>query len=286
MVNFLSIAIMKVPSWIKTTYSPRDNELSGLLRSLALHTICEEARCPNIGECFGRRTATLLILGCICTRNCKFCAVNKGKPLPPDDQESERIKKIVKELEFHYVVITSPSRDDLSDGGATQFALTISTLRDVADVEVLVPDFGGDRDALKTVIDEGPYVLNHNIETIPRLYPKIRPMADYKRSLKLLEWAKEMGATTKSGFMVGLGEGMDEVIGLMKDLSDVGVDIVTVGQYIRPPGGKVKVERYLPPEEFDDIKIIAKELGFSGVASAPLVRSSYRARELAMLVKK
>jgi len=277
---------MKVPSWIKTTYSPYDNEMSALLRNLGLHTICEEARCPNIGECFGRRTATLLILGCICTRNCRFCAVEKGKPFPPDEEEPKRAREIVKNLGLRYVVITSPSRDDLADGGATQFALTISTLRDVADVEVLVPDFGGDRNALKMVIDEGPYVLNHNIETISRLYPKIRPMADYKRSLKLFEWAKQMGITTKSGFMVGLGEGMDEVIGLMKDLRDVGVDIVTVGQYIRPPGGKVKVERYLSLEEFDDIKIIAKELGFRGAASGPLVRSSYRARELAMLVKK
>jgi len=272
---------MKVPSWIKTTYSPQDNEVSGLLRNLGLHTICEEARCPNIGECFGRRTATLLILGCICTRNCRFCAVEKGKPFSPDEKEPKRAREIVKKLGLRYVVITSPSRDDLSDGGATQFASTISTLRDVADVEVLVPDFGGDRNALKMVIDEGPYVLNHNIETISRLYPKIRPMADYKRSLKLLEWAKQMGITTKSGFMVGLGEGMDEVIGLMKDLRDVGVDIVTVGQYIRPPGGKVKVERYLSLEEFDDIKIIAKELGFKGVASGPLVRSSYGAKDLA-----
>lgn len=273
---------MKVPSWIKTTYSPQDNEMRALLRNLGLHTICEEARCPNIGECFGRRTATLLILGCICTRNCRFCAVKKGKPFPPDEEEPKRVREIVEKLSLRYVVITSPSRDDLSDGGATQFASTIRALRDIADVEVLVPDFRGSRDALKTVIDEGPYVLNHNIETVFRLYSTVRPMANYKRSFKLLEWAKEMGTTTKSGFMVGLGEGMDEVIGLMKDLRDVGVDIVTVGQYIRPPGGKVKVERYLPLEEFDDIKIIAKELGFRGAASGPLVRSSYRARELAM----
>ncbi|OYD15956.1 lipoyl synthase [candidate division WOR-3 bacterium JGI_Cruoil_03_44_89] len=276
---------MKVPPWIKATHSPRDNEVVKLLRSLSLHTICEEARCPNIGECFGRGTATLLILGCICTRNCRFCAVKKGNPLPPDDGEPQRVREVVKELGLRYVVITSPSRDDLRDGGATYFASTIRAVKDIADVEVLVPDFGGSKDALKTVLDEGPYVLNHNVETVPRLYPAIRPMADYDRSLKLLERAKGMGPTTKSGFMVGLGEEMDEVIGLMSDLRDVGVDIVTVGQYIRPPGGKVKVVRYPPLEEFDDIKTIAKELGFKGVASGPLVRSSYRARELAVCSK-
>jgi len=255
--------------------------MRALLRNLGLHTICEEARCPNIGECFGRRTATLLILGCICTRNCRFCAVEKGKPFPPDEEEPKRIREIVEKLGLRYVVITSPSRDDLADGGATQFASTIRALRDVADVEALVPDFGGSRDALKTVIDEGPCVLNHNMETVFRFYSTVRSKANYKRSLKLLEWAKQMGATTKSGFMVGLGEGMDEVIGLMKDLRDAGVDIVTIGQYIRPPGGKVKVEKYLPPEEFDDIKLIAKELGFKDVASGPLVRSSYEAKDLA-----
>lgn len=278
---------MKVPPWIKATYSPRDNEVGKLLRAHSLHTICEEARCPNIGECFGRGTAALLILGCICTRNCRFCAVKKGKPLPPDDREPQSVREVVKELGLRYVVITSPSRDDLADGGAAQFALTIRSIKELGnvDVEVLVPDFGGSKDALKMVIDEGPFVLNHNAEVVSRLYPTVRPMASYKRSLKLLEWAKKMGAITKSGFMVGLGERIDEIIGLMKDLRDMGVDIVTVGQYIRPPGGKVKVERYLTPEEFDDIKIIARELGFKGAASAPLVRSSYKARELAMKVE-
>ena len=277
---------MKVPSWIRTTYSPQDNELMKQLRSLRLHTICEEARCPNIGECFGSGTATFLILGRICTRNCRFCAIEKGKPLPPDEEEPGRIRGIVKKLGFKYVVITSPSRDDLNDGGAGQFAATIKTLEEVADVEVLIPDFGGSKNSLRRVIIESPAVLNHNVETISRLYPKIRPMADYKRSLMLLQNAKEMEAITKSGFMVGLGEGMDEIIGVMRDLRDAGVDIITVGQYIRPPGGKVKVEKYLTPEDFDDIKTIAREMGFRGVASAPLVRSSYKARQLAKSIQK
>ena len=277
---------MRVPSWIKTTYSPQDNELMKQLRSLRLHTICEEARCPNIGECFGSGTATFLILGRICTRNCRFCAIEKGKPLPPDEEEPRRIREIVKKLGLKYVVITSPSRDDLDDGGAGQFAATIKTLEEVTDVEVLIPDFGGSKNSLRQVIIESPAVLNHNVETISRLYPKIRPKADYKRSLRLLQNAKEMEAVTKSGFMVGLGEGMDEIIGVMRDLRDAGVDIITVGQYIRPPGGKVKVEKYLTPEDFDDIKTIAREMGFRGVASAPLVRSSYKARQLAKSVRK
>ncbi len=273
---------MKVPSWIRKTPSSEDSEVKKLLEGLGLHTICEEAKCPNIGYCFGKKTATLLILGCICTRNCQFCAVKKGKPLPPDENEPQRVREVVRKLGLGYVVLTSPSRDDLPLGGASHFASTIRALRDIADVEVLIPDFSGDRDALKMVVDEGPIVLNHNVETISRLYPSVRPIADYGKSLKMLKWAKEMGAVTKSGFMLGLGEKREEMIELLKDLRDVGVDIVTIGQYLRPPGSKLMVERYPSLEEFEEIGEIAKEIGFKGVASAPLVRSSYRARELAI----
>ena len=270
----------KIPSWIKKPLAREGSGIKNLLKEHNLHTICEEARCPNMGECFARGTATLLILGDICTRNCWFCAVKKdGVPFPPDQNEPERVREVVKQLGLHYVVITSPSRDDLSCGGASHFADTIKFVRDIADVEVLVPDFDGNKDALKMVIREGPLVVGHNVETICRLYPVIRHKADYKRSLKLLEQAKEMGVTTKSGFMLGLGERRGEVVELLKDLRNVGVDIVTIGQYLRPPNSRLMVERYLPPEEFDEIGEIAKEVGFKGVVSAPLVRSSYRAGE-------
>ena len=221
-----------------------------------------------------------MILGDICTRNCRFCGVNKGKPPPPDPEEPERIASAVKKLGLNYVVITSVTRDDMPDGGASQFAKVIISLRELK-VEALVPDFQGSKEALKTVLDAKPYVLNHNLETIPGLYSKIRPQADYHRSLNVLKMAKNRGLYTKSGLMVGLGETKAEVISVLKDLRSVECHIVTIGQYLPPSKAHPKVERYNLPEEFEEYRDMGKKLGFLEVFSGPFVRSSYRAKEAA-----
>lgn len=275
-----------LPSWIKRRFPPQEEweSVQRLLRTLALHTVCESARCPNIGECFRRGTATFLILGNVCTRSCRFCAVAKGTPGPLDPEEPERVAEAAQRLNLKHVVVTSVTRDDLPDGGAGHFAATIGAIRRVlpqATVEVLVPDFQGKEEALDTVLAARPDVLNHNVETVPRLYPSVRPQAHYERSLWLLKRAKEKapGILTKSGLMVGLGETREEVEGVLRDLRGVQCDIVTIGQYLRPSVRHLPVAAYIPPEEFAYYREYALRLGFLGVASGPFVRSSYRAEE-------
>ena len=278
---------MSLPPWIKKK-APKQKvmqQMRELLRSYCLHTVCEEAGCPNIGECFEQKTATFLILGDRCTRNCRFCAVKKGAPLPLDVKEPKNVAQAVKKLGLRYVVITSPARDDLADGGADQFAQTIRKTREIngqrIKVEVLIPDFKGCLSSLKRVVEENPDVLNHNLETVPHLYSKVRPQANYFRSLKLLEQTKELDSSvhTKSGLMVGLGESFEDVIGVMKDLRGVDCDILTIGQYLRPSGEHLEVEEFIKPEKFKEYERIGQSLGFSYIASSPFVRSSYGARQ-------
>ena len=274
------------PDWLKM--SPLDpvilSKMRRLMKDLKLHTVCESARCPNRTECFRQGTATFMILGDICTRNCTFCAVKKGKPLSPNPQEPEHIVTAVDKLGLRYVVITSVTRDDLPDGGASQFAQTIKAIHKYDPnimVEVLIPDFRGSLSAVQTVIDTYPTVLNHNIETVPRLYPEVRPKADYRRSIEILKQSKLLNnrILTKSGFMLGLGEIRQEVIELMANLRQAGCDLLTIGQYLQPSLRHHKVMKFIPPEEFEEYGNIGKQLGFQHVASAPLVRSSFHAAE-------
>ncbi len=275
------------PEWLKL--KPLDStiltKMRKLTRGLKLHTICESARCPNRTECFAQGTATFMILGDICTRNCTFCAVKHGKPEAPDPEEPEHIVSAVKKLGLRYVVITSVCRDDLPDGGAVQFAQAIRALHrhnSGIGVEVLIPDFRGSLSALEKVIAAQPTVLNHNVETVPRLYSEVRPQAKYHRSLELLKRAKSLdrGLLTKSGLMLGLGEREDEVIEVMEDLREAGCDSITLGQYLRPSLKHHEVVRYVTPDEFAQYEAIARKMGFLGVASGPLVRSSFNATAL------
>ncbi len=261
------------------------SQMRSLMRNLRLHTVCESAQCPNRTECFAAGTATFMILGNICTRNCTFCAVKPGKPQAPDPQEPEHIVEAVKKLGIQYVVITSVTRDDLPDGGASQFAQVITAIHNYEPnirVEVLIPDLGGSFSALQTVVDACPAVLNHNVETIPRLYPEVRPEAKYQRSLELLEQAKLLntGLLTKSGLMVGLGETQQEVIEVMTNLKQAGCDLLTIGQYLQPSLRHHKVVRFVTREEFEEYQNIGKEIGFISVVSGPLVRSSFHAAEM------
>lgn len=272
------------PDWIKARFpgSPNYLRLKHILRQHNLHTVCEEARCPNIGECWGHSTATFLILGDICTRGCRFCAISKGKPNLLDPEEPRNVALVVKELGLQHIVVTSVNRDDLPDGGATHFAKTvfwIKVLNPGIRVEVLIPDFRGDKKALEAVVRSGIHILNHNVETVPRLYRRVRPGAMYQRSLELLKRAKEIrpDLLTKSGLMLGVGETLDEVMTTLKDLRQVDCDIVTLGQYLRPSGDHLPVERYVSPAEFDELKTEAQKRGFRHVESGPLVRSSYHA---------
>jgi len=256
--------------------------LKRLMREKNLHTVCEEARCPNIGECWGNKTATFLILGDTCTRGCRFCAIDKGKPLALDPAEPRNVGLVVKDLDLDHIVVTSVNRDDLPDGGAAHFAKTvfwIKTLNPGIRVELLIPDFEGNRDALKTVVESGIEILNHNIETVPRLYGKVRPGHSYECSLIILKEAKGLRGDmlTKSGFMLGVGETSDEVMSTLSDLRAHDVDIVTIGQYLQPSNRQLKVDRYVLPEEFREFKTAAEKLGFRHVESGPLVRSSYHA---------
>jgi lipoic acid synthetase len=275
------------PPWLKrripsgATYQ----EVRRLLKNGGLHTVCEEACCPNLGECFSQGTATFLILGDRCTRNCRFCAVGHGPLGPPDPHEPRRVAEAVKAMTLKYVVITSVTRDDLPDGGAGLFAQTILALREKATgtmVEVLIPDFQGDDEALKKVMEARPDVLNHNVETVPRLYPMVRPGAVYERSVRLLKRAREIdpSVATKSGLMLGLGESDDEIGWTLQDLVEAGCMMLTLGQYLQPSRDHLPVERFVPPEEFDRWKETALRMGFTEVASGPFVRSSYHAREL------
>lgn len=275
------------PRWLKLgTLEPTVlNKTTRLTRDLKLHTICESARCPNRTECFAEGTATFLILGNLCTRDCTFCAVKHGNPEAPNAQETDQVVQAVDRLGLRYVVVTSVTRDDLPDGGAFQFAQTIRAIRkhdpSIA-VEVLIPDFQGSASALKTVVDASPAVLNHNIETVPRLYQEVRPQAKYRRSLQLLKQAKMLNGSllTKSGLMLGLGESRQEVIEVMTDLRQAGCDFLTIGQYLQPSLEHHKLVRYIRPEEFEEHRVAGEKLGFISVVSGPLVRSSFHAAEM------
>jgi lipoic acid synthetase len=275
------------PRWLQQSLptGARHEKVRALLKEGRLHTVCQEAKCPNLWECFSRRTSTFLIMGAHCTRNCRFCAVGHGPSGPPDPGEPARVAEAAQRLGLSYVVVTSVTRDDLSDGGAGHFAGTIEAIRKRmpnALVEVLVPDFQGSKGALQTVVEAHPHVLNHNLETVPRLYASVRPEALYGRSLELLERAKQYNPMlpTKSGLMLGLGESSKEVKGTLQDLLDAGCRILTLGQYLQPTRQHLRVNRFIDPEEFDHWKETALKMGFSQVASGPLVRSSYRAKEL------
>ena len=278
---------LRKPPWLKKRIPPFQDlqKVKSILSETDLHTVCQEARCPNMGECFSRGTATFLILGRFCTRSCGFCAVEHDAPAPPDEAEPERVAQAVQKMGIHYVVITSVTRDDLPDGGASSFAETIRAIRALnpkIDIEVLVPDFKGDLRSLKVVLKECPEVLNHNIETISRLYPRVRPLADYKRSLNLLKRSKEdcPHIPTKSGFMLGLGETQEEVLELLRDLREAGCDFLTIGQYLQPRQDRLPVVRFIPPEEFEEYKRKGEGMGFRAVASGPFVRSSFHASEM------
>jgi lipoic acid synthetase len=276
----------RFPPWLKRdiAYSGRQGEISALISSCQLNTVCAEARCPNRGECFSRGSAAFLILGPVCTRNCAFCGVKSGQPLPVDIGEGERLADAADRMGLKHVVITSVTRDDLYDGGASSFANALARLREKipqATTEVLIPDFQGSKDALMAVLDARPNVLNHNMETVPRLYPSIRPQAIYERSLELLKRAAGDGrSTVKSGIMVGLGETADEVISLMSDLRSSGCTAITIGQYLRPSSRQTPVKEFISPEQFADYEKKALEMGFKQAFCGPYIRSSYRAEPL------
>jgi lipoic acid synthetase len=264
----------------------RAGEVEDMLESLNLNTVCASARCPNRGECFASGTATFLIMGAYCMRGCRFCAVDAAQPLPLDRDEPRRVAEATKRMGLRHVVVTTVTRDDLADGGASHFVEVISALREVVPetrIEVLTSDFAGDLSSVDTVVRAHPDVFNHNVETAPRLYPAVRPAAEYGRSLAVLARAKETAPDipTKSGLMVGLGETFDEIAAVLHDLRRAGVDIVTIGQYLRPSAAQLEVSRFVEPREFDRYAELAGSLGFLGVASAPFVRSSYHAAEVA-----
>lgn len=279
------------PPWIQSRIPSGGNyaEVKKLVRDLQLHTVCEEARCPNIGECWNSRTATFMILGDVCTRRCMFCAVKKGKPGGVvDTDEPRRLGEAVGYLKLKHIVITSVNRDDLPDGGAGVFADCISEARrhrPRCTVEVLIPDLEGNWDALKVIVQAHPDVLNHNTETVPRLYRRARPYANYQQTLTLLSMSKQLDAQmlTKSGLMVGLGETVTELLETMQDIRNTGCDILTIGQYLSPSSRHLPIQRYYTPEEFDELKEAGIEMGFRHVESGPLVRSSYHASEQARL---
>ncbi len=275
----------RLPPWLSKRL-PGPEELDGVrnaLERLNLATVCREAHCPNMCECFARGTATFMILGRNCTRNCSFCAVGRGEPDPVDPDEPARVARAAVELGLKHVVITSVTRDDLADGGSTQFAGSIRAVRDLcgATVEVLTPDFRGSEPDIDRVILARPDVFNHNVETVPRLHPEVRPQAFYRRSLDVIRRASDAGLVTKSGMMLGLGEGEEEVISVMEDLREAGCDLLTLGQYLEPSGRHCPVREFVTPAKFSRLGRRAGELGFSGVASAPFVRSSFHAEKLA-----
>jgi len=277
----------KFPPWLRKRLRPAAGEsrVGALLRELSLCTVCREAHCPNIGECFGTGTAAFMILGPVCTRGCTFCAVTHGDPAPPDPDEPERVALAVSRLGLRHAVVTSVTRDDLPDGGSEHFARTICAIRRAtgASVEVLIPDFAGRTADLGRVLDAAPEVLNHNVETVPRLYAGVRPGADYRRSLAVLERAAGHASVpiVKSGLMLGLGEREAEVLGVLRDLLSAGCQAVTLGQYLAPSVRHHPVVEFIRPERFEALRRMALELGFKGVASGPFVRSSYRAAEMA-----
>jgi lipoic acid synthetase len=275
---------LRLPAWARKSRTDFEslNRVKRGLRLLNLHTVCESARCPNIHECFHRGAATFLILGERCTRGCGFCAVPKGNPAPLEPAEPANVARMAAEMELRYVVITSVNRDDLEDGGSRHFAATVREVRRAlpqARVEVLTPDFCGDHDAIARVLDAGPQVFNHNVETVPRLYRRVRPQADYRQSLDVLAFARRYseGVLTKSGFMLGLGETEDEVRALLRDLRAAGADGVTIGQYLQPRRRNLPVAAFIEPRQFEEYRDYGLALAFRMVFSGPLVRSSYRA---------
>lgn len=277
---------LRLPPWFKVTLrqGPDYQDIRRIMDRLDLHTICEEARCPNVWECWNNRTATFLILGDTCTRRCHYCSVATGRPQALDLDEPVRVAEAVQALGLRHAVITSVNRDELDDGGASIFAETIRQIRrrlPTCTIEVLIPDFEGNEAALRAVVDEHPEILNHNIETVRRLFPSIRPQGKYRRSIELLDRAKHLGARTKSGLIVGMGETLDEAREVMRDLRGVACDIMTIGQYLQPTKQHLPVARFYTPEEFALLKEEGMALGFSHVESGPLVRSSYHAEEQA-----
>jgi lipoic acid synthetase len=276
------------PSWlrVRAPTSAEYHRLRTLMRGHHLHTVCEEAACPNIGECWGQGTATFLMLGEVCTRDCGFCNVKTGNPVPVDKDEPRRVAETVALMSLRHAVLTSVTRDDLADGGASIFAQAVREIHQRlpdCSVEVLIPDFGGNGSALEVVLDAGPDILNHNLETVARLYPTVRPQADYERSLKVLGRAKALKPErlTKSGLMVGLGETWDELLAAMDDLREVGCDILTIGQYLQPSRYHLPIACYYSPEEFDGLRAAGDARGFAWVEAGPLVRSSYHAEQQA-----
>ncbi len=277
----------RLPGWVKKDIidTEKTRTVRKILRTNRLNTVCDSARCPNKSECYANDTATFMVLGKNCTRNCRFCGVNSFSPDPVNPEEPFLVAKAVRELVLDYAVVTSVTRDDLKDGGARHFAETIRQIRALnpdTKIEVLTPDFKGDKKAIDTVLEAMPDVFNHNIETVKRLYPSARPQADYQRTLDFLRYVKTQSADifTKSGFMAGLGETFSEIQELLSDLKDTGLDIVTVGQYIQPSKSNLEVKKYLTPEEFDNVKEEALKIGIKYPVAAPLVRSSYRAGEV------
>jgi lipoyl synthase len=278
----------RLPPWVRRTVlnTEENRETRQILKSQGLNTICESGRCPNKGECWSKGTATFMLMGSVCTRTCRFCAVNKGRPEPLDPTEPLRIVEAARQLGLRHVVLTSVNRDELPDQGAQHFATTIRLLQENVPgiaVEVLTPDFQGRRDCIATVLSAKPIVFNHNLETVPRLYKQVRPGSKYQRSLDVLQAAKEIDANihTKSGIMLGLGERRDEVLSVMENLRAIDCDFITLGQYLRPTRNNLPVHRYVTPEEFDELGDIGWKMGFKMVHSGPLVRSSYHASELA-----
>ncbi|MDI6765673.1 MAG: lipoyl synthase [Bacteroidota bacterium] len=281
-INIEENKLLRRPEWLKAKIPSGENyaRLKSLIEGKKLHTVCEEARCPNMGECWNHGTATFMILGDVCTRSCGFCAVKTGKPTELDAQEPYRVAGAVKTMGVRLAVITSVNRDELFDGGAQIFAETIRQIRIVnpkTKVEVLIPDFKGDEFALNIVLDAFPDILNHNLETVLRLYLTVRPQANYRRSLELLDRAKRRGFNTKTGLMLGIGEKIEEVIEVMKDLRKINCDILTLGQYLQPTKEHIPVDRFVHPDEFKMLKEIGLNMGFRHVESGPLVRSSYHA---------
>ena len=285
--NFSEVFVqVRRPHWLKVqaTWGENYRRIKSLLAKSNLHTVCEEANCPNICHCFEKGTATFLILGDICTRGCTFCDLKRGTPVAVDQGEPERVAEVVRTLKLQYAVITSVTRDDLDDGGASIFARTIDEIGRLipsCKVEVLIPDFGGSLESLKTVLDAKPDVLNHNMETVERLYPEVRKGADYQRSLKLLQNVKktDRSMVSKSGMMLGLGENREEIIELLRNLRNVDCDLLTIGQYLSPSDEHIPIARFYHPDEFAELKIIGEKMGFAHVESGPLVRSSYHAKE-------
>ena len=279
------MAALKKPEWLKVQYD-KDSaaEVAQLMKDLKLNTVCQEANCPNIGECYQRHTATFMILGNQCTRNCRFCNVATGRPGAPDPEEPMRVAEVAKKLGLAHVVVTQVTRDDLSDGGALQMADTVRAIKSLcpeSTVEVLISDLKGSEEALRTVLEAHPDVMNHNVEMVKELYRDVRPQAKYERSLKILSDSKRIAPDilTKTGFMLGLGETEEQVDALIDDIYETGCDILTISQYLSPGSGHWELKRYVTPEEFAQLKEKALQKGFRYVASGPLVRSSYRAYE-------